>query len=116
LPQNAREKIASFLACLEKNHNNRTLTAKELGVSVRTIRYWLSRIDEAPPPPNATERAANRIDRRPWTTEDTQTALDLSRQGWTPEEIAVQLKRTRSAVASKLWQVWQDLFRRGKFK
>jgi DNA-binding NarL/FixJ family response regulator len=117
LPENAREKVAQFLACLERNGNNRTNTARELGISVRTVRYWLKNLqDQAPPPPTAKEVAATRIDRRPWTECEIEQMLDLNRQGWTPDEIAVELQRTKSSVASKLWQHWQDLWRKGKWQ
>lgn len=36
-----------FLDCLKKNNGNRTHTAKQLDISVRTVRNWINKVNKS---------------------------------------------------------------------
>jgi DNA-binding NarL/FixJ family response regulator len=99
-----------FLECLERNNHNRTRTAKELGVSVRSVRNWLKAmgLGVAPHKPICDDVPRD----KPWTKDEVETLIALGKRGHTYKEIAHALQRTVLSCKGKA----RELYRKQKQK
>jgi hypothetical protein len=97
LPQARATKVEHFLEVLERNKHNRTHTAKEMGVCIRTIHLWLRALSlDKRRVPNDRGYSG-----QCWTPEEEKLMIDLCRQGKNYREIGDILGRTPEAVSIK---------------
>jgi DNA-binding CsgD family transcriptional regulator len=96
LPQDKETRWVRFLEALERNNHNRTHTARELGVSVRSVRLWCKSLGLGYYREPSEQQSI--VKERKWTKDEVATMIALGKKKFTYAVIAKELGRTTASV------------------